>query len=491
MDAGPGGESTSTVDHTSSRRRLVGLVGAGVGAVITAFFLVRLLGQPWPHFPPTYPDSFSYLKVATRGPFHPHFYFDERPIGYPFFLWLFGRSANLAVIAQTLLYVAAFWTLCRVVYAEMRSVVVGVLMVIFIAAVAIEPRTSVWNTLILSESLSTSLAMFSIAAWFRAAARPSKQTLTWAWVATGVWVAARDTNVLPAMVVIVPSALAIAWVSPHADRILRRRLVTGAVAITLLCGYVYVSQAVTLRNQYPMNNNVGMRILPNAATTKWFVQGGMPLDDALRARTNHNSWDDNAAFLKSPDLAKYRAWARGPGARRMAISMLALAPTWWKRLHGELPNILRDNNAGYDSYGAFKRFPKHMPAPLGAPRTNSGLWAWMLVAIGGLVVAGLTRRRPLLVTVVSLGLFSAIVDVWVSYIGDAMEVNRHLVGPLARLNVLMIIAVALGADNALSWWRDRDLRRAERVEGDGDEPAVRDEPQPVTVGAGEGHDVIA
>src|SRR5204862_1915603 len=55
--------------------------GTAIGAVVVAFFLIRMLGQPWPgHFPPTYPDSYSYLKVATEGPFHPHFFFDERPI---------------------------------------------------------------------------------------------------------------------------------------------------------------------------------------------------------------------------------------------------------------------------------------------------------------------------------------------------------------------------------------------------------------------------
>jgi len=30
---------------------------------------------PWPKFPPSFPDSFSYLKVAALGPFHFKFYF--------------------------------------------------------------------------------------------------------------------------------------------------------------------------------------------------------------------------------------------------------------------------------------------------------------------------------------------------------------------------------------------------------------------------------
>jgi hypothetical protein len=442
MDPGRGGEAR--IAHARPGLHL----GVALAAVVVAFFLVRLLGEPWPHFPPTYPDSFSYLGVARRGPLHGLFFFDERPIGYPLLLWSVGRSPTLTVLAQTGIYVAAFWVMCRVVFAEMRSRVIGVLAVTFIAAIAIEPRNSLWNTLILSESLSTSLGILSIAAWWRAAARPSKRTVTWGWIATVAWILVRDTNVLPTVLVLLPAALACAWVSPGADGALRRRLLTGALAILVLCGYVYVSQAVSHRNQYPVNNNIGMRVLPDPGLTKWFVQGGMPLDDALRARTGHNSWDDGEAFLRAPELARYRSWARGAGSRRLFLSMVLRSPFWWDRIHHDLPDILRETDQAYDNYGVFGRFPHHLPPPLGEPRTTAGLLGWMLLAAAGLGVAAFERRRRLLVAVVALGLLSAIVEIWASYSGDATEVNRHLVGPLARLNVLLILAIALGADAA-------------------------------------------
>ncbi len=442
MDPGPGGEARPAPARAGHH------LGVALAAVVVAFFLVRLLGQPWPHFPPTYPDSFSYLLVAWRGPLHGLFYFDERPIGYPLLLWSVGRSSTLTVLAQTGIYVAAFWILCRVVFAEMRSRVVGVAVVVFIAAVAIEPRNSLWNTLILSESLSTSLGILSIAAWWRAAARPSTRTITWAWIVTTAWILVRDTNVLPTMLVLLPVALACAWRSPGADRALRRRLVGGALAILAVCGYVYSSQAVSHRTQYSVHNVVGMRVLPDAGLTKWFADGGMPLDDALRGRTGHNAWDDGEAFLRAPELARYRVWARGPGGRRLLLSMVVRAPDWWKRLHHDLPGILGEDDRAYDSYAVFARFPHHLPAPFGTPRTNAGLFGGLLLAAAGLGIAASDRRRRLLAAVVGAGLVSAIVDIWCSYVGDPMELNRHMVGPLARLTVLVIVAVALGADTA-------------------------------------------
>jgi hypothetical protein len=453
-------------------------VGVAIAAVVVAFFLVRLLGQPWPHFPPTYPDSFSYLAVARRGPLHVHFFFDERPIGYPFLLWSVGRSPTLTVLAQTGIYVAAFWVLCRVVFAEMRSRVVGVVAVVCIAAIAIEPRNALWNTLILSESLSTSLGILGIAAWWRAAARPSKQTVTWAWLATGAWILVRDTNVLPTVLVLLPVALACTWAAPHGDRAVRRRLAGGALAILVVCGYVYFSQAVSHRTQYSVHNVVGMRVLPNAGLTRWFVAGGMPLDDALRGRTNHNAWDDGEAFLRAPELARYRTWARGPGGRRLLLSMVVRWPDWWKGLHHDLPTILGEDDRAYDNYAVFDRFPHHLPAPFGTPRTNAGLWAGLLLAAAGVGLAAVDRRRRLLVVVVAGGLLSAIVDIWCSYVGDPMEVNRHMVGPLARLGVLVIVAVALGADAASA-----RLHRASIPRGAPVPPEPREEALAVVRGA--------
>jgi hypothetical protein len=70
----------------------------------------------------------------------------------------------------------------------------------------------------------------------------------------------------------------------------------------------------------------------------------------------------------------------------------------------------------------------------------------LLLAIAGLGYAATDRRRRVLVFATSVLFVSAIVDIWTSYVGDPMEVNRHLVGPLVRLNVTAIFAVALGVD---------------------------------------------
>ena len=85
--------------------------GAGfyVGAILSAIFLVRLLGASWDsHFPAVWPDATfanqGYLAVAAKSPFRPSFYNAFRPIGYPLLLWVFGRNTQLTVVAQASLY---------------------------------------------------------------------------------------------------------------------------------------------------------------------------------------------------------------------------------------------------------------------------------------------------------------------------------------------------------------------------------------------------
>ncbi len=476
-DLPPGGDTEAEAEQPDQDTMALVL-----GALVTAFFLVRVLGGPWPHFPPTFPDSFSYLKVATHGPLRLHFYFDERPIGYPLLLWTVGRSATLAVVAQTLIYVAAFWILCVVLVKELSSRTIAFFAVVLIGAVAIEPRNSLWNDVILSESLSSSLAILSIAAWFRATARPSLRTLKWAWIGTIAWILVRDTNVLPTVLVILPGALGLLFFIPRRERALRRRLIVGAVSVLVVCGYVYVSQASSHRTQYSVDDVVGMRVLPHPSITKFFVQGGMPLDDALRARTGKNAWDDNSAFLDAPNLAKYRTSARGPGGRRLLESMVVLAPDWWNDLHHELPNILKQPNTEYDSYGVAKRLPTHWPAPLGEPRTTGGFWLELWLAAVGLAIAAFERRRRLITYMLAIGLLSAAVDIWTSYTGDPMEVNRHMVGPMLRLDVLALMAIAIGADSAftqLRAWR-KERRNAPKPEP---QPEPQDELEDAPVNA--------
>jgi hypothetical protein len=60
------------------------------------------------------------------------------------------------------------------------------------------------------------------------------------------------------------------------------------------------------------------------------------------------------------------------------------------------------------------------------------------------------------------GLVSVLIEIYFSYVGDSVEVQRHLVGSLLRLSVFLVVTIAIGADSALRVALDRG-RSSSRV----------------------------
>lgn len=437
-----------TSEHSAPRASPEKTVTFYVSAAAVGLFLVRVLGAEWStKFAPVFPDSVSYLDVASRGPFRP---FDERPFVYPSYLWLVGRSSHLAVIGQTVAYTAAFVVLAVVAWRVLSSRVAAAVAIALVLVIAVQPRYALWNTQILSESLGITLAVASIAAWWAFCARPTPRGVIWAWLWTLLWLGTRDSHMLPTIAVILPTVVGATLLWRGIERAVRTRLLAGAAVTVFALGFIYIAQDVSNRNQYPFHNNIGTRVLPDPALTQWFVEGGMPLDDALRARTGRVSWDDDEAFLTAPELEGYRKWADGAGSRRFFLSFVVQFPAWYERLVDELPASLSDPMESYDTYGVRRRLPSNIPLQLGGPESNGSLVAWTFLAllgIAGAAIAAVVARGPAPVVVfAAAGLFSSFVELYGAFVGDSVEVSRHLIGPTLRLCVMLAIGIAIGID---------------------------------------------
>ena len=173
----------------------------------------------------------------------------------------------------------------------------------------------------------------------------------------------------------------------------------------------------------------------------------MPVDEALVARVGSDAWADGEAFFRDPALADYRAWADGRGRVAAVESFVFKAPFWFDGLRDDLGQFLGDEFRAYDLFGVGDRIPRRTLGPFD-PVGSSVMFAVGLVASTAGAVLAARRRR-------ALGLFAAFlllpawIDLYLSYAGDAVEVNRHMVGALSRLSVAMVVAVAIGVDAVL------------------------------------------
>ncbi len=417
---------------------------AGVAAATVV--VIRILGDGWSGgFPITFPDSSSYLKVAGIGPLWPSFWFDERPIGFPLFTWMFGRSERFTVFAQTVVYVAAFSALIVAVWRSLQSRLARVVALVFVAAVATQPRFAMWNPLMLSESLSLSLGVASLAGWWSFAAVPGRRRALIAATITVCWLVVRDSNVIIVVGFVVPTVL-LTWRFGHGiPASARRVLVPIAACLLAVGGYLFVAQSVTERNVYAVYNNVGMRVLPDEDMTEWWVDHGMPINDTLRGRTGKNSWDDGSAFLTDPELSELRAWAEGPGQRVQALSTFVEFDFWFDRFRDDLPTLLAEPFAAYDNFRVADRLPQSWFGLTG-PRSLAALGWWSLIAAFG-AVAALTRasmRRLGVLVIVGLG--ATAIESYIGHAADPMEIGRHLVGPICRFTLLLLLGAVLAIE---------------------------------------------
>lgn len=82
----------------------------------------------------------------------------------------------------------------------------------------------------------------------------------------------------------------------------------------------------------------------------------------------------------------------------------------------------------------------------------------------------LARRRAILVVCLT-GLLATAADLYVSWLGDSVEVQRHLVGAVARLGVVLVAFIALGFDDWNTFVSRRFRGDRHPLSGDGSEAA--------------------
>lgn len=424
-------------------------------------YVLRVIGPGWrTGFPSFFPDSASYLAVSRLGPFDPSFWWAERAVGVPFMIWLTGGNERLFFLMQTLLFAVAVAFLVSVVLRLFSRRWLAWITAGAITSISVHPRFGLWHLEILSESLALTLSLFMIAAWLRVYLDPSRRHLIIGVAATAAWMSVRDVHVVTGFII---AAALLVWGLAARTWDLRKVALVGAGVLTTCCSYVLLAQGISDRNLPPLINNVGERVLPNPEITRTFVELGMPLDDALRARTGADSWSDDQAFLLDPDLEAFRSWADDRGQRALLTSMVVDATFWAETTGNVLRATLPLDFTEYDRHSTSERLPTRLFWFQG-PRTPVQLAVWAAGATAALVafamastVSPLRRRMSTLRTVrpettslrrapamAGVALTAVLADLHVSASGDSVEVQRHVLGSVLRISVLLVIVSALG-----------------------------------------------
>ena len=405
-------------------------------------FVLRVIGPNWRGgLPSFFPDSASFLKVARIGPLSPSFWFDERPVGLPLLYWLVGFDVRWLAVTQSLAYATAAAFLCGTILRLTRSRFAGWVTCVLVGAVVVQPRFALWSAEALSESLGLSTSILALALWIRVARLPSPHRMRIATLATIAWLLVRDSHGLPVLVIVAVMVVT-GWCCRESA--LGRTTLRCAVALGVTFAYVAIAQGVSERNQYPLMNNVGLRILPDEDMTDSFADRGMPVSPTLLDRTGRNTWDDGEVFLNAPELDEFRQWVRGSGQVDQLTSLVTDAGFWLDVMNRELPGALRYDFDDYDRFDVGDRLPARFAwfSGIDSPTT-----LWLFVAFAAVAVVVIAKRTRLLALILGTGLVASLVELYSSIATDAVEVQRHTVGPMLRINLICVIAILFAADS--------------------------------------------
>lgn len=422
-------------------------------------------------------DGHIWLRVANEPIFSAKFWLGPRPATLSLLYRLLDDSDRGLVFVQTVLGTMSFAALAAVVSAFFPTPVFSAVALTLVLCLGLTTPALCWDAVIRSESVGLSTFILCFAAVLGIIRSSSVTPTRWqlnAWTLMAIVSAtltafARETNayLLPLLAALLllgaigrfPRVPA----RPRGVAKWRRHLVVALsfLAISLACQF---NTRASGRYAFSLMNVIFMRVLPSSHRLAYFRDKlSMPVSPALlERRSRWASADEHAAF-HSPDLADFRRWIYDRGYSDYERYLLA-----------HLGSTTRDAERYFPSYvrAEFSRAAPEIAddnvvdavmvqGPISSfPRT----FLLFSLAAGAALLFARSRRAAVLAATTIFCVGAAIVQTYVCYHGDAMELERHgmMVGHLVRLAAVFAV---LSVASALEQWMvtHRELAPRSRV----------------------------
>lgn len=418
--------------------------------------------------PRVFRDSLSYVITAQEPLFSSSFLAGTRSFSLPLFLKLVGTTlenynspAQLAKIAlaQTVLSAVSWGALALALLKTARSRWFGVVLFGGVLAFGLSLEISLWDALLLSESLSFSLFALLLAAWiWLLTGLPNVRQRWTAWsgilltfLISLLYTFVRDSNIY--FILMGAGLLALAWLTD-------RRMAAARGLGWLFCGsmvLLFVFQNVSMNNgnrwQIFMYDHLAMRFLTDSEATRFFVNEGLPMSDLLMQTPSMSGVEYQRTFIESPEMQPVRDWV-DRSSKGAYIRYLLSDPL--RSLREPLDNagkLLNGSSLEYRSpaYGV-------QPAPEKLVQIDALFFnhqPWLLALFGIAALAGIgaylyRRENPAWVVIAGLvlSLYPLMFLVWHA---EPLEIERHAAN--------IILQFRLAGWLALAYWAEWAARR--------------------------------
>jgi hypothetical protein len=473
--------ASGRVDSKEQRLRAL-LIPVGLGVLyLTSFVLFLMLKLSYKGFclERVFRDTLGYVKVAELPFLSASFWAAERSFSLPLMYKFLGVNSLNFELPATMSMVAGFQTWFSIVCWTLLAAAVAVqlrnrwlrplafaLVLVFSASLEI----SLWDTLMLSESLSLSLFVLICAGWLVWIQQLNSPTRTWSsWllifgqiVATILYTFVRDSNIYFGLIGAVLIAAGIFFKKLSRTFRIQAAVYTISIVVVLMISNLNISAGN--RWQIFIYDQLALNILPDPAAREFFVREGLPINESLMSITTMVGYQYQDLLENAPEYKTVNTWVN-QNSKTAYLKYLAYNPV--NSLLEPISNankMINPNTIGY----LYPRFPL-LPYPIRIRifsqvfYPNSLFIAIVLLLLTGICsivfwIRGNSKQPAWLF--VSILVFSIYPLMFLIWHGEPMEVERHAAQLGVQLRLAGWVSLALLIDSIpgaklLETWRSK------------------------------------
>ena len=435
MTTSPGRRSTGAVNGAvapNAGRRLLSLLGrpeaAFYLAVVGLYLLVR--AGSFVYTPVRVTDTPTYEQVSAASLLRTDFWGGARPFTVPMLWKLFGDD-HVRIVAHLVLSIVGWLALAAAVAAAIRQKLVRRVAFSLVLLFSATTEIILWDPLLLSESVSLSLAALLVAAWIRLVSVPGWPSVAAVLGATLLWTFVRDSHAYVSLFVAVAVLASLAYRSGTAYK----AALAGGIVVVAALSMASANEGV--RWYQPMRDILLNRVAADRGMEAYF-----------ETRLGPNWRESDARRVYGRYLLTHPAYTLGDPFFGSQTTPFSSADSASALLDPDL-RIYNDNAAD-------RGFP--LPAVVDdavfVHGKRSVLALVLVIAVAAAVVAFRFSASPVWIVPVVV-LVSTVPHGLVAYHLSGLEVDRHALEAAVLMRVGALILALFALDALLTAIRDR------------------------------------
>jgi hypothetical protein len=444
--------------------------------LLCLFFLAAIVNHRAAYLdfdqPRTFRDTLAYVETAVQPIDTPAFWMGTRAFTLPLFLKALNTTPQnfQAVEQMNRIRDAQFglsiisWTLLALALTlafQQYWLKFAIFAVTLLFSMTLE--ISIWDSLLLSESISFSMLALTLASWVLLVVllpRLKKTIFRISLVVIAVLTAVlysfvRDSNIYFLIMGAVIFLLGV-LVNRHLSGSRKLAWVYAGLILTI---FFVQNLTITHGNRWQIfiQDHLAMRILHDPQAVTYFEKEGLPLSEELMSTTDMIGYEYQQMMATSPTLQPLRAWIDCCGKQTYMKYLLStplktlLEPIeqWQKLVNG---GNLEYRNPKY----AFQELPEAVNwfNEIFFPHQGWAVALLGVVSLVGIIDYVITKRQPLWI-VVGILFITIYPSMFIVWHGEPLEIERHA----AQIGIQWRLAGWLGLVMLIEWISTMILER--------------------------------